>query len=142
MTSRADRLVELLEQRELDSLLVSDLVNVRYLSGFTGTNGACVVTHGERFFLTDSRYTELAGQQVSDFTVLTVGQELVADVAARLTGRAGFDDVHLSVRTHAKFAAAHEDLVPAGGLVEELRAIKEPGEVDALLDVNTYRDLL
>ncbi len=37
--ARADRLVELLRERELDSLLVTNLVNVRYLSGFTGTNG-------------------------------------------------------------------------------------------------------
>ena len=42
--SAADRLAEVLERRELDSLLVSDLVNVRWLTGFTGTNGAAVVT--------------------------------------------------------------------------------------------------
>jgi Xaa-Pro aminopeptidase len=130
--SRADRLVALLEERSLDSLLVSDLVNVRYLTGFTGTNGACVVTGSERFFLTDTRYTELARRQVSDFTVVEVGQELLRDIAARLVGRAGFDDAHLSVRTHGKLAAAHPDLVAAGGLVEELRAVKEPAELDAL----------
>jgi Xaa-Pro aminopeptidase len=52
-----------------------------------------------------------------------------------LEGRAGFDDAHLSVKAHAKLASevsADVDLVSAGGLVEELRAIKEPGEVQAL----------
>ena len=45
--SRADRLVALIEERSLASLLVTNLVNVRYLTGFTGTNGACLVTPEE-----------------------------------------------------------------------------------------------
>ena len=138
--SRADRLVALLRERELDSLLVSNLVNVRYLTGFTGTNGACVVTGSERFFLTDTRYTQQARQQVSDFSVVEVWQELVGDIGARLVGRAGFDDAHVSVRTHGKLAAAHPDLVAAAGLVEDLRAIKEPAELDALRAATALAD--
>jgi Xaa-Pro aminopeptidase len=133
--SRADRVVELLRERELDSLLVSNLVNVRYLTGFTGTNGACVITADERLFLTDSRYTEQAKRQVDGFELLQASQALLADLAARLRGRAGFDDSDLSVKAHAKLASDVGDdveLVAAGGLVEELRAIKEPGEVEAL----------
>jgi Xaa-Pro aminopeptidase len=57
-TERADRLAAVLEERELDSLLISNLVNVRWLTGFTGTNGAAVVTREKRLFLTDFRYTE------------------------------------------------------------------------------------
>ena len=56
-TSRADRLAGLLADKELDSLLVTNLVNVRYLTGFTGTNGACVCGPDTRLFLTDFRYT-------------------------------------------------------------------------------------
>jgi Xaa-Pro aminopeptidase len=56
--SRTDGLVDLLRARELDSLLVTDLVNVRYLTGFTGTNGAAVVTPEERLLFTDFRYVE------------------------------------------------------------------------------------
>jgi Xaa-Pro aminopeptidase len=133
--SRGDRLVELLRERELDSLLVTNLVNVRYLTGFTGTNGACVVTADERLFLTDSRYTEQSKQQVSDFELLEASQALLGDLAARLRGRAGFDDADLSVKAHAKLASelgADVELVGAGGLVEELRAVKEPDEVQAM----------
>ena len=141
--TRADSLVALLGERELDSLLVSELVNVRYLTGFTGTNGACVVTRDERFFLTDSRYTELAKRQVSDFTLVEAGQELLADLAARLEGRAGFDDAHLSVKTHAKLAervGSSLELVAAGGLVEQLRATKEPAEVEAIRAASALAD--
>ena len=63
-TTRADRLAEVMERRELDSLLVSNLVNVRWLTGFTGSNGAAVMTRDRRLFLTDFRYTEQAEEQV------------------------------------------------------------------------------
>jgi Xaa-Pro aminopeptidase len=133
--SRADRLVALLRERELDSLLVSNLVNVRYLTGFTGTNGACVVTPDERLFLTDSRYTEQARQQVEGFELLAASQSLLADLAARLGGRAGFDDADLSVKAHEQLAAklaTGVTLVPAGGLVEQLRAVKDAEELGRL----------
>ncbi len=101
-TARADRLVALMRERELDSLLVTNLVNVRWLTGFTGTNGACVVTADERLFLTDFRYIEQAEEQVNGFERLPAGRDLAGELAQRLTGSAGFEDGHLSVRTHGK----------------------------------------
>jgi len=133
--TRVDRLVGLLAEDELDSLLVTDLVNVRYLTGFTGTNGACVVTPSERLFLTDFRYVEQAAHQVEGFELLPAGRELATDLAARLAGRAGFDDAHMSVRTHAKLAEKAPEgveLCPAGGLVERLRQVKDAGELEAI----------
>ncbi|CAN5473984.1 hypothetical protein BH20ACT19_BH20ACT19_08800 [soil metagenome] len=117
---RAGRLAELLGERELDCVLVSELVNVRYLTGFTGTNGACVVTPTDRLFLTDFRYVEQARAQVEGFELLPAGRDLVDDLAERLSGRAGFDDAHMSVKTHAKLAdkvGEGVELVAAGGLV-------------------------
>src|ERR687893_2763999 len=95
-TSRADRLVDLLGERELDCLLVTNMVNVRYLTGFTGTNGACVVTPERRLFLTDFRYVAQAQEQVRDFERLPAGRELATDLVEHLHGRAGFDDAHMS----------------------------------------------
>ncbi len=133
--SRADRLLALLEERSLDCLLVTDLVNVRYLTGFTGTNGACLVSPEERLFFTDFRYVERARAEVRDFERVDAGRELLGDLAARLTGRAGFDDAQVSVRTHRRLAdKAGEgvELVPAGGLVERLREVKDDGELRAM----------
>ena len=64
--SRTDRLLVKVEELGLDCLLVTNMVNVRYLTGFTGTNGACVITPEERLFLTDFRYVDQAGEQVRD----------------------------------------------------------------------------
>ena len=133
--SRADRLVTLLAERELDCLLVTNLVNVRYLTGFTGTNGACIVTPEERLFLTDSRYVEQAKQQVPEFERLAASRELLGDLSSRLRGRAGFDDAHVSVRAHrllGEKAPAGVELVPAAGLVERLRAVKDAQELSAM----------
>ena len=135
--ARADRLVELFRERELDSLLVTDLVNVRYLTGFTGTNGACVVTPDERLFLTDFRYVSQAEEQVRDFERLPAGRELASDLAKHLRGRAGFDDEHVTVRAHKRLAeklGEGVELVAAGGLVERLREVKDPGELDRIAE--------
>jgi len=133
--SRTDRLVELLRARELDCLLVTDLLNVRYLTGFTGTNGACIVTPDERLFFTDFRYVEQAHTQVPEYERIEAGRDMLGDVSGRLRGRAGFDDEHLSVAAHRKLSEKVTDavdLVPAGGLVEGLRAVKDASEVAAM----------
>ncbi|MDQ4048714.1 MAG: aminopeptidase P family N-terminal domain-containing protein, partial [Actinomycetota bacterium] len=133
--ARADRLVELLRERELDSLLVTDLVNVRYLTGFTGTNGACVVTPDERLFLTDFRYVSQAEEQVRDFERLPAGRELASELGKHLHGRAGFDDAHVTVRTYKRLTeklGEGVELIAAGGLVERLREVKERDELQRI----------
>jgi Xaa-Pro aminopeptidase len=127
--------MELMEERELDSLLVTYLPNVRYLSGFTGTNGAVIVTRDERLFLTDFRYVEQAREQVPDLERVEIGRDLMGDLAGRLRGKAGFDDEHLSVASHGKLlekAPEGVELVPASGLVERLRAVKDDAEVASM----------
>jgi Xaa-Pro aminopeptidase len=131
--ARADRVAERVGERELDALLVTDLVDVRWLTGFTGTNGACVVTPDERLFLTDFRYVEQAGEQVDGFEVVRAGRDLLGALAARLPrGCAGFDDAHMTVKSHARLeqkAGGGVELVAAGGLVEALREVKDADEL-------------
>ena len=131
-SARADRLAEALRESELDCLLVTQMVNVRYLTGFTGSNGACIVTPDERLFLTDFRYVEQAGEQVKGFEQLAIGRDMAGDLAKRLKGQAGFEDAHLSVRQQGKLADKAPDgveLVAAGDLVEGLRQVKDRGEL-------------
>jgi Xaa-Pro aminopeptidase len=134
MRDRGDRLADLVAKRELDLYLVADLVNVRYLTGFGGTNGACVCGPGTRVFLTDFRYTERAAAEVGEWEVVTVEGDWLAGIAARLSGRVGFEDDHLSVRSHRKLEERVEgvELAPAGGLTEELRRVKDEEELEAI----------
>ncbi|MBD0280845.1 MAG: aminopeptidase P family protein [Thermoleophilaceae bacterium] len=133
--ARTDRLVRLLDDRELDCLLVTNLVNVRYLTGFTGTNGACVLSREERLFLTDFRYVEQAGGQVRGYERVEAGRDMLGDLAKRLHGRAGFEDNHVTVEAHRKLGekvAEGVELVPAGGLIEGLREVKDELELGAI----------
>ena len=103
MRGRGDRLEAALAERELDRMLVTDLINVRYLTGFTGTNGACVCGPGLRLFFTDFRYTERAAAEVEGWESLTVDRRLARRRSpSASTGTVGFEDDHLAVRTLAK----------------------------------------
>jgi Xaa-Pro aminopeptidase len=133
--TRADGLEELIRGREFDALLVTNLVNVRYLTGYTGTNGACVVGDGLRVFLTDFRYMTRAAREVEGFDVEQGRQDLLEDAARHLSGRAGFEDFDMTVRQHERlrgFVSDATELVPAGRLVEQLRAVKDDGELRAI----------
>jgi Xaa-Pro aminopeptidase len=141
--ARPDRLVERLRERELDSLLVTNLVNVRYLSGFTGTNGLCLVGPEQRLFLTDFRYVDRAEREVPEFERVRGRQDLLGDAAERLSGKVGFEDQHMSVRQHERLKGmlpGGVELVPAGGIVEELRAVKEPDELRAMREAAALAD--
>jgi Xaa-Pro aminopeptidase len=133
---RADRLEARATERELDALLVTELVNVRWLTGFTGSNAAAIVAPGLRRFLTDFRYLTQSAEQVDAAFAREIAPADLLAAMARLVPedarRVGFDDATLSVRSFERLREALGDdveLVAAGGLVEELRAIKDAGEI-------------
>jgi len=135
MRGRGDRLASRLAERELDRMLVTNLVNVRYLTGFTGTNGVCVCGADERLFLTDFRYTERAAEETEGWEVVTIEDDWLGGVAERLSGRVGFEDDQMSVRTRERLGEKVADgveLTPAGGVVEKLRRIKDAGELASI----------
>ncbi len=139
MSDRAQRLIELMPAAGLDMLLVTALVNVRYLTGYTGSNGLALVGPDTRLFVTDFRYVEQAATEVdSSFERKRDQLELFEGLESSLPPgelRLGFDDAHVTVRQHARLRELLPDrveLVGAGGLVERLRAIKEPAEIERI----------
>jgi Xaa-Pro aminopeptidase len=147
MSDRADRLVSCLPEIGADLLVVTSLVNVRYLTGYTGSNGVAVVGPSTRLFLTDFRYTEQSAAEVDsafDRTIATL--DLLEGIADALPGgelRLGFEDAHLSVRSHARLRELMPDrveLVAAGDAVEALRAVKEPGEIERIAAATSIAD--
>jgi Xaa-Pro aminopeptidase len=135
---RPQRLQERVTARELDLLLITDLTDLRWTTGFTGTNGAAVVGPDVRTFVTDFRYLTQSADQVADFRREISTADLLAGVVGTLPGgplRLGFDDAHMSVKAHKHLRELLRDeveLVPAGGLVEDLRAVKDADEVEKI----------
>jgi Xaa-Pro aminopeptidase len=139
-TDRADRVADALGEREADVLLVTDLINVRWLTGFTGSNAAAVVgREGSRRFVTDFRYLTQSAEEVDPAWEREIAVDLLAGVVKGLPGsgelRLAFDDAHMSVKDHGRLAGmlrAGIELVPAGGAIETLRAVKDADELEAI----------
>src|SRR4051794_793510 len=133
--SRPDRASKRLAAEGLDALLVTDPAHLRYLTGFTGSNGYAVIGPGVRRFVTDFRYVERARTEVPDFDREQGPSQILGALAGGWPDgpvRLGFDDEDVSVRTHARLAELLPDrveLVAASGVVEAERAVKEPGEL-------------
>jgi Xaa-Pro aminopeptidase len=135
MRGRGDRLAGLLAGREVEMTLVTELVNVRYLTGFGGTNGACVCGPDTRVFFTDFRYTERAEAEVEGWEVVTVTDDWLGGIAERLSGTVGFEDDQMSVRVLKRLEEKLPEGVTmkaAGGAVEELRRVKDDEELAAI----------
>ena len=135
MSHRADAVVAELQERKLDALLVGNLVNVRWLTGFTGSNAAAVVATDGRRFITDFRYLSQAADEVGDGWEHEIATAVLDRAAESLPEgiRLGFEDDHLTVKQHARLVELLGDrleLVAAGGLVEALRLSKEPDEIE------------
>ncbi|RZS43182.1 Xaa-Pro dipeptidase [Herbihabitans rhizosphaerae] len=143
---RRDALRAELSEQGLDALLVVNLLNVRYLTGFTGSNAALLVRATDHagaedgtIFCTDGRYLTQAGRQVPDLQQVIERQsaEALATRAGKDTaayGRTGFESQHVTVDGLDVLGSAAEgvELVRAPGLVERLRQVKDDAEVEAL----------
>jgi Xaa-Pro aminopeptidase len=136
MSDRADRLVQRLPEIEADAILVTSLVNVRYLTGYTGSNGLAVIGPDTRTFITDFRYQEQSAEEVdSSFDRRISALNLldgILDVLPAGTTRLAFEDGEMTVRAHAHLRdllGDRSELVAAGDPVQALRAIKEPAEI-------------
>ncbi|MCW2698550.1 MAG: ypdF [Blastococcus sp.] len=146
---RRDALRATAAAQGLDAVLVTNLLNVRYLTGFTGSNGVLLVrTDGADLFGTDGRYTTQAGTQVPDVELL-VDRATVAALARaavqRGIGRLGYESHDLTVDG---LAALEKVLADAGGAelssvrraVEAQREIKDDEEIDSLRRACTVAD--
>lgn len=138
MAARSERLIAAVDSAGADLMLVSDLTNVRYLTGFTGSNALVLIGPELRLFVTDSRYTEQALVEVeSSYEQRTAAASMLAEVFGRVgagSHRVAFEDT-MSVAEHARLQESVPEgveLVPASGLVERLRQVKDVGEIELI----------
>jgi Xaa-Pro aminopeptidase len=145
MTDRLATLRSMLVAGRLDALLVTQPQNLRYLAGFPDDHAALFVTQATAHILTDFRYAAMVRQRCQGFELLEISgakpleQAVLSLVQASGAARLGFEGHHLTYATYRSLrrslltdghAAAH--LVSAPSLVEQVRAIKEPGELETI----------
>jgi Xaa-Pro aminopeptidase len=138
VAGRIPRLRERLDAAGCDALVVTNLRNVRYLTGFTGSAGHLVVTTEDAAVVTDERYgTQVAEQLTATGTparaeVTTTGQKDATAAAVAGAARIGLEAGSVTWAQQRTFAAEwfpNADLVPTDNLVESLRLVKDDGEV-------------
>lgn len=125
-----DRLLDL----GVEALLVTTLINVRYLTGFTGSNGALLVSPGSAVFFTDGRYRDQAAAELPDVEHV-ITRDLIGEAARRV------DVADLGIESHTLSVDLHQrlrELLPSTTItgtdrvVERLREVKDDDEIDAL----------
>lgn len=141
VAGRADRLRAVLMADGLDGLLVTNLTNLRYLTGFTGSAARVMITDDSLTLVVDGRYGEQAHQQLAaagvdaDIRVGLTQTELQAHLqaAAPASARIGIEAAHVSIAEHKRFASVfHHQFVHTEQLIEGLRRTKDDGEVDRI----------
>ncbi len=141
VAQRLQKLRQKLVESELDAILISQLENLRYLSGFTGSSGWLLVSSDSAILATDFRYLEQAKKQASsDFRVIQIKDgipqwfpKLMAEVEAKVLG---FEANNLCFANYQRLVEEASklqiQLTPTQGLVGALRAVKEEEELKCL----------
>ncbi|HXV57387.1 MAG TPA: Xaa-Pro peptidase family protein [Gaiellaceae bacterium] len=135
MNDRIERLRGELDALGAATFLVTNLVNVRYLTGFASSNAAALVGRERVLLATDGRYAEAAGE-VEGVEALTAERDLLAWLGTRLAelvdGPVAFEADTVTVAGLQALEASGLELVPAAGVVLRLRAVKEEAELEAI----------
>jgi len=136
--NRVARLRTLLAEQRLDAFIVTSLTHLRYLTGFTGTNGLGVVSRRDVFLLTDSRYRAQAAQEVRSARRICTQRPLLEAMAEHhclaYCKRAGFESHVLTFQQYRVLRKSFPGklFVPTSGFVEKLLLVKEPAELAAM----------
>ncbi|MBA7601240.1 Aminopeptidase YpdF [subsurface metagenome] len=140
--NRLQKLRQSLTEKEMDGIFISQPQNRYYLSGFDGSAGYLLITPQETIIATDFRYIEQVKGQAPDYQLFQISgniadwfPNLVAELNLR---RLGFESgditfaIYLQLTDSLNKARSSLQLVPVDGLVESLRAIKEPDEIELI----------
>ena len=120
----------------LDGLLVNYLPNIRYLCGYTGSAGLLLVTQRQSFFLTDFRYQEQARHEVKSAQRIIIKKDLYSDLLQRTNStslrRVGFESQHMVFAQYEFLRKGLKLAIPTTAVVEQLRQVKDPGELKTI----------
>ena len=148
--SRLTKIRNLLIERDIDAVLISQPENRYYLSGFDGTAGFLIITKEGNILATDFRYLEQAKKQAPDSEIFKTAGE-IEDWFPKLIGKLSiksicFENNHLTFATYNRLLgiltrySPQIRLVPTEELVDSLRAVKEPQEIEFITEAVALAD--
>ena len=148
MNKRLKKLRGKLAEKELDAIFISQSANRRYLSGFDGTAGYLIINAKQAILATDFRYTEQAKTEAPDFKIkrITGGGWLPVLADELKIKRLGFEEEDVTYNFYRnildalKKTKSHAKLFPTEGLVEGIRSVKEPEEIESIAKAAAIAD--
>ena len=142
MNKRLQKLRREFAENSIDGIFITQSENRRYLSGFDGTAGYLIISAKQAVLATDFRYTEQAVKEAPDFEILRIANNINDWFPGLLRemgiNKLGFEAGNLSFSFHLQLNDAlkkkkiRAEMVPVEGLVESVRAIKEPEEIELI----------
>ncbi len=135
---RIESVKNILIKNNLDGIYVSNLTNIRYLTGFTGSAALLLIVNDECYFLTDGRYTEQSKTQVKNCKIFIVSNSYLeiikkSDLIPKKS-KIGFETLHITYNSflHLSNVLSHVDFFPLENIIEEIAAIKDKFEIENL----------
>ena len=142
ISNRLKKLLKRLAEEGIEAILISQPENRHYLSGFDGSSGFLLITPNDAILATDFRYLEQTKRQAPDFEIFQITGDIESWFPKLIDGlnlrRLGFEANHVSFELYHLLSDILDDsglqprLVPVAGLVEPIRAIKEPEEIELI----------
>lgn len=135
--NRIEKLRSCMISKNLDCVFVKGDPNRNYLSGFTGDESFSIITADKAFFITDSRFTQQAKEQVKDYEIVEykgVFRDFFTDITKKLNVKnIGFEEDIVSYDEYQRLSKNLDaKLVPMGGIIEDIRLIKDESEVEVI----------
>lgn len=134
--SKIDKLNHLFSEKDLDAIVVLSDYNRRYLSGFTGTSGALIITPKNNYLVTDFRYIDQATDQAPDFKIINLSNGLVQEVIEVLrqlnVQKVGFEGHLVSYDTYIELNQEGMSFISISDAIEEIRSVKDQEEINTI----------
>lgn len=139
--SRIERLMEELKKEKIGGMFLVTDANIRYLTGFTGSDSYVIITGNNKYFITDGRYVEQAEKECPGFKVINWRQiskrisraigEIIKDSKVQSLG---FEKNHMTFEFYTNLAEEVEELqlIPTKGVVESIRYVKDDEEIQKI----------
>jgi len=139
-STRQENLKSVLNSQGLDGILITNLTNIRYICGFTGSAATCLVLPDQQYFISDGRYAEQSKDQVSGFSCIIENLSHLELMGAKKRNlvpkglKLGFEGDHLSVSQYHILLDlfSKTDWVNTKGILEDLQSVKDEEELNAI----------
>ena len=135
---RQEKLKSVLADQGLDGMLITNLTNIRYISGFTGSAASCLITPDSQYFITDGRYIEQSKAQVKGFKRFIDMDSHLSIIRKNNLNPHGFkiafEGDHVTFSLYEEMTSIFPETTweHTGMILEDLAAVKDEIELDAI----------